>query len=505
MTIKFVSYLRKSSDMLYIKELTGEFVDSVKTIANFRFVKVGQTKAYLGNQRHLHLNATNKCNLEDLSDMLSLAHPFDIRYKLTDHIVRKQILEDHEAVKAIDKLFAKNAFGMSDGFTEILMFPAEWSTDKIVKTITSSYNKLMNSDVTKFIKNTEREDEYNKNKNEYIVPTSIAQLMWNDVDVSNKTVLIIRQFPDWFIDRICREAKHVVYFIDNNNASMDIPSYDNLELVLCDSIDTKYKNELEEYFDNMNDKFDLVIANPPYSIGNKIITESMKHCDEAVVLMPVRDYKSNGLYKMIESIETIDPNMFKGSGAYVQHGLSICSLSHDANKFDTWEEAELNSFDPNFRLVYEWNRNHALVRTFTEKAQTQNTTYENNPFNLETDFLASCKILSPYNGVYFGGFDYAANVTLDIDTLRRWCANICSIRFSSKQEKNNFTTWWYSNKTNSGLTSKLLFGLNKTTTPLIAAIPVIDWSKTDVEYTDEYVLSQMGLKWNEDKTGVELV
>ena len=93
MAIKFVSYLRKSSDMLYIKELTGDFVESVKTIANFRFVKVGQTKAYLGNQRHLHLNATNKCNLEDLSDMLSLAHPFDIRYKLTDHIVRKQIFQ----------------------------------------------------------------------------------------------------------------------------------------------------------------------------------------------------------------------------------------------------------------------------------------------------------------------------------------------------------------------------------------------------------------------------
>ena len=34
-------------------------------------------------------------------------------------------------------------------------------------------------------------------------------------------------------------------------------------------------------------------------------------------------------------------------------------------------------------------------------------------------------------------------------------------------------------------------------------LPNIDWSRTDVIYNDEYVLSQMGLKWNETKDGVE--
>ena len=36
-------------------------------------------------------------------------------------------------------------------------------------------------------------------------------------------------------------------------------------------------------------------------------------------------------------------------------------------------------------------------------------------------------------------------------------------------------------------------------------LPNIDWSRTDVEYADEYVLSQMGLKWNENKDGVEKI
>ena len=505
MAIKFVSYLRKSSDMLYIKELTGKFVDSVKTIANFRFVKVGQTKAYLGNQRHLHLNATNKCNLEDLSDMLSLAHPFDIRYKLTDHIVRKQILDDHKSVKAIDKLFAKNAFGMSDGFTEILMFPAEWSTDKIVKTVTSSYNKLMNSDVTKFIKNTEREDEYNKNKNEYIVPTSIAQLMWNDVDVSNKTVLIIRQFPDWFIDRICREAKHVVYFIDNNNASMDIPNYDNLELILCDSIDTKYKNELEEYLENMNDKFDLVIANPPYSIGGKVISEAMKHCDEAVVLMPASKYRKDKLYQCVEDCYSVDPTMF--DDAAISDNLCIAKLGNrDVSK--TYSEAiESKVVDQNFKLFYDKNRvsEHESLNIFTDGYFPIEYTDTIKPYW----FCLTAR--TAQDGVHktTSCADYRWNILHDTDWHHyhiytyagKQLLTIGFLQFNSWVEHKNFSDFWYRGE----LSHKLMKGLRKSSGKMNEAIPKIDWSKTDVEYTDEYVLAQMGLKWNETKTGVELV
>lgn len=45
---------------------------------------------------------------------------------------------------------------------------------------------------------------------------------------------------------------------------------------------------------------------------------------------------------------------------------------------------------------------------------------------------------------------------------------------------------------------------NNTSRPFPECIPAIDWSQ-DVKYTDEYVLSQMGLKWNENKDGVELM
>lgn len=49
----------------------------------------------------------------------------------------------------------------------------------------------------------------------------------------------------------------------------------------------------------------------------------------------------------------------------------------------------------------------------------------------------------------------------------------------------------------------LIKGLRKKSGTVKPALPKIDWSRTDVEYTDEYVLEQMGLKWNENKDGVE--
>lgn len=295
-------------------------------------------------------------------------------------------------------------------------------------------------------------------------------------------------------------------------SQLQLLGYTNLILLCTESDDKLYniiKYMVEKEFNftsierlqdmRIDDKFDLVIANPPYEIGNAVITETMKHCEEAVVLMPIRDYRSQGtrLYKKITELELVDPKNFDGSGAYVQHGLSICSLNHNDNK-KNWEDIELETFDQNFRLVYEWNIKHTDERTFTETLKYNSSPEE---FNQALDFLYSVKIVSPYNGVYFGGLDYAYNT--GIDFRDKWISSIVCLHFNDSMSKQNFTKWWYSSKNNSGLTTKLLWGMNKTSCPLLPAIPVINWSRTNVEYTDEYVLSQMGLKWNENKAGVE--
>ena len=100
-------------------------------------------------------------------------------------------------------------------------------------------------------------------------------------------------------------------------SQLQILGYTNLILLCTESDDKLYNiikymvekefnfNKIVRLEENMEDKFDLVIANPPYEIGNAVITETMKHCKEAVVLMPLSRYKKNGLFKQIKDITII--------------------------------------------------------------------------------------------------------------------------------------------------------------------------------------------------------
>ena len=103
------------------------------------------------------------------------------------------------------------------------------------------------------------------------------------------------------------------------------------------------------------------------------------------------------------------------------------------------------------------------------------------------------------------GFDYYWNV-LRRDYEDKWANRIINIHFSSKEARNNFTTFIYS-KVGEPLMSKVLTGLNLTASCSIAsyAIPQLDWEKIsdhplwkEGKY-DEAVLDTMGLKWEGER------
>ena len=59
------------------------------------------------------------------------------------------------------------------------------------------------------------------------------------------------------------------------------------------------------------EKFDLIISNPPYQYGNEITQNSLQAVKEkAIILMPAAKYKSNKLFQHIENIELADKNYF---------------------------------------------------------------------------------------------------------------------------------------------------------------------------------------------------
>ena len=225
--------------------------------------------------------------------------------------------------------------------------------------------------------------------------------------------------------------------------------------------------QLEDIYD-MENKFDLIIANPPYNMGNTIISNCVDKAKECVVLMPFSKYKANELYKHVLSLEIVDPKAFKD--ATITTNLCVCKLI--PNKIErTFEELELETFDQRYREFYELNakRQHSWIYIHMPKM--------NIGFDLSVDFLLTMRTV--LDGVHKGVecADYQFNVIRNKDTQLPYdktnkCCSSSFLRFDGADEKNNFCRFWYYNP----LMNSLIKGLGKVSGSVQAAIPNIDWS-----------------------------
>lgn len=247
-------------------------------------------------------------------------------------------------------------------------------------------------------------------------------------------------------------------------------------------------------------KFDHIYSNPPYgSIGGPVTTESKKHANKTVCLMPLSCYKnkSNELWRYVESMELADPKMF--DDATITDNLCICTLMNETvDKFKTYEEMSMESYDPKFRVFYEVNNKLPLryvVRRYHGLVAGD--------VDIETTVLETCRIGA--RGFLLGGFGYKFNVLKDKNEPIN--NDLSGIDMGTSKAKNNFTTWAYKKTYKNCLADKLMFGLNRlgsSGSECSIAIPQIDWetiSDTPLwkegKY-DEAVLDVMGLKWDGD-------
>lgn len=281
-------------------------------------------------------------------------------------------------------------------------------------------------------------------------------------------------------------------------------------------------------------EFDLIIANPPFSVGNDITRAIINNVSFGtyVNLMPLSKYKKNNLYryvtkkvnatKWIEAVEEED----------VKTSPDICLMSNSSNGLP-YDEFELE-FYYDSRLYKFFKENLTREKCYSEHIYI----CAPNKFHLldsKTSFAVG--IYTPCDKVHGikkleQKFNTLKAVEKFITTEKKsvardsseeyiWnfikpdcnveqcfapCANkainqIFTI-FSSEIEKDNFVKWWYSaerngNPTKSGLTSILLAGLNKPTgCPFEAAIPNVDWTR---EWTDEEILADYGYNETEIK------
>ena len=265
--------------------------------------------------------------------------------------------------------------------------------------------------------------------------------------------------------------------------------------------------------------FNQIISNPPYNIGNKITSSTINTLcgGKCVCLMPLSCYKnkSNELWRYVESMELADPKLFVD--ADITKNLCICTLENkNVDKYKSYEELEMESYDPKFKAFYEVN--NIVHKFFVEKVDVAKrfNTKEDALSNVgvEPDLAFYLYIRVPVCGVPTGtnSYDYKYNhnelpnsslPTSLCDGGKHYKLEGRFAIFKNALGKSNLATWWYSNGKD-GLSHKLMVGLNKAGGNPFDAIPRIDWETIsdnplwkEGKY-DEAVLDVMDLMWDEN-------
>jgi len=256
--------------------------------------------------------------------------------------------------------------------------------------------------------------------------------------------------------------------------------------------------------------YEAVLMNPPYSVGNKVTSVAIETCCKCVCLMPLGQYKSKELYRHIEDFRLADPKMFED--ADITNNLCICTLRKSVvDKYKTYEELSMESYDPKFKAFYEVNKRS--VGDFSCTGIDSIKINRLSEYNQDTAFYVYSRTAG--HGVHKSGYDveYNVNKSIGIDGLplntSKGHNNLIGgfIVFTKKTGKDNFTLWWC--KGEGELADKLLHSLKKNSGSIEPAIPQIDWGAiSDTQLWkegkyDEAVLDVMGLKWNNEKDGVE--
>ena len=277
---------------------------------------------------------------------------------------------------------------------------------------------------------------------------------------------------------------------------------------------------------NNMSSFDLILSNPPYGLNNslakKIIPAVLSQTKEMVVLVPKNTYKSKACLDHVKKLSRVD-NVFED--AAVQN-LSIALLNKDyTNTEITMESISLSPKQLQLATAIKtYNKTHAkhynrlkfsgapignkMEKTVKEAALEGICEYLKPIANMklkdakDADLFFVTTVWTPSNGVHTShAHDWTYNLEGKWDPdWDRMCPINASI-FLNKQERDNFSKWWYSclereqgKKLRSGLTNACLDlcrdAISTGGGGYEIYFPNLDWSRP---WTDQEILAELGL------------
>ena len=271
----------------------------------------------------------------------------------------------------------------------------------------------------------------------------------------------------------------------------------------------------------MKKKYDLIIANPPYSCGADIakqIAQTVDY-DEFLNLLPLGKYKKAASYQ--NAIICARKLPFAGDALTYP---SLAKITKESNNYESWETFILESAlaDDSITCLHKYIREQ-LNRLKNRLLITNEIFFNRDEFIKENEFIANffttqdlvyslndSRYEKKEDSIYykanmlcesFAPFNYGK----EYGSCRNNTSFMCfAVRgFKTTEEKLNFSKWWYSSELTGdgnpkhGLISLLLNALGKERASSFAEIlPIVDWS---VEQTDESILRDYGYSEDEIK------
>ena len=472
----------------------------ITTSDSFRGVKIGECGDTDRVENLSRKYEEDKKNVKTKVIVSDIPLPCNNKKRLNDKTIHKRIISDGLFVKQ-DSSVLKEITGADDGKDEFFRLKDDvvMSDEEIAKYLKDTIADL-GKDEKNFTANIEKPLRYRKNnekKQKHYVDEYYINIFFKYLGniEDGKTFFLIGQFHEQFVSYIARN---------------------NTIYILYDSEDDKgkyidvVKNNLYYFYDldevlKMCKKFDYIIANPPYAMGNELTKTVVENVEfgKYINLMPASKYKGRELYRYVESIEKVEDHF---EGAEVGESLTITTMSKSADIFSSFEELEMRKFDERFKKFYEYNllsnlsqKYIGLIQGFTNEETIKNFLLK---LDINTDFLISDRVCA--HGVDMSGNSYNWNVLRNIKNSDisygaqgkgKWRAHYGVLYFNTEVERTNFTDYWYRNGT-AGLCHKLIKGLHKTGGTVDIAIPRVDWSHP---WTDEEILKEYGYTEEEIK------